>query len=52
MGLEQVVLVPGLDEGDPDGVQLVIDLFQTFQDRLAVLVRAFSTKRSFTSSWH
>ena len=26
MGLEQVVLVPGLDKGDPDGVQLVIDL--------------------------
>jgi len=52
MGLEQVVLVPGLDEGDPDGVQLVIDLLQTFQDRLAVLVRAFSTKSRFTSFWH
>jgi hypothetical protein len=52
MGLEQVVLVPSLDEGDPDGVQLVIDLLQTFQDRLAVLVRAFSTIRSFTSFWH
>ena len=42
VGLEEVVLVPGLDEGDPDAVELVVDVLQAFDDRLAAGVGALA----------
>ena len=42
VGLEEVVLVPGLDERDPDAVELVVDVLQAFDDRLAAGVGALA----------
>ena len=42
VGLEEVVLVPGLDERDPDAVELVVNVLQAFDDRLAAGVGALA----------
>ena len=43
VNLERVIFVSGLNKGDPDSVQLVVDRLQAVQDGLALAVQAFAT---------